>query len=183
MVWCLENEMKAEFRGERVTLRPACESDLPRLLEMLREPEVAAHWSEPDDAFDRHELLSGDQAKGVECSTNFVIQLEGETIGWIAAWENLHRDYRHAGIDLFIASRHQGKGLGVEAIRLAARYLFEVRGHHRITIDPAASNERAIRAYEKVGFKRVGVMRQYERGPDGTYHDGMLLELLPQDLN
>lgn len=62
------------------------------------------------------------------------------------------------------------------------RFLFEERGHHRLTIDPAADNVRAIRAYEKVGFKRVGVMRRYERGADGTYHDGMLLDLLPEDL-
>ena len=30
----------------------------------------------------------------------------------------------------------------------------------------AAANHRAIRCYEKVGFRRVGVLRQYERGPD-----------------
>ena len=49
---------------------------------------------------------------------------------------------------------------------------------HRITIDPAAANTAAIRAYEKVGFRPVGVMRSYERGPDGTWHDGLLMELL-----
>jgi aminoglycoside 6'-N-acetyltransferase len=59
---------------------------------------------------------------------------------------------------------------------------FESRGHHRITIDPAVANERAIRAYEGVGFKQVGVMRRYERGADGDWHDGLLLDLLPEDL-
>lgn len=49
-------------------------------------------------------------------------------------------------------------------------------------IDPAADNLRAIRAYEKVGFKRVGMMRRYERGADGRYHDGLLMDLLPEDL-
>ena len=58
------------------------------------------------------------------------------------------------------------------------RHLFDERGHHRITIDPAAANTRAIRCYEAVGFERVGVMRQYERGDDGTWRDGLLLELL-----
>jgi hypothetical protein len=56
------------------------------------------------------------------------------------------------------------------------------RGHHRLTIDPAASNARAIAAYAKVGFRPVGIMRQYERGPDGTWHDGLLMELLREDL-
>jgi aminoglycoside 6'-N-acetyltransferase len=63
-----------------------------------------------------------------------------------------------------------------------ARYLFEHRGHHRITIDPAAHNERAIRSYRRLGFRPVGVMRRYERGADGTWHDGLLMDLLPEDL-
>jgi aminoglycoside 6'-N-acetyltransferase len=33
-----------------------------------------------------------------------------------------------------------------------------------------------------VGFRRVGIMRRYERGADGTYHDGVLMDLLPEDL-
>jgi aminoglycoside 6'-N-acetyltransferase len=174
--------MKLLLRGSRIVLRPVSEDDLPRLLEILREPEVARHWSQPDDDFDRHELLSGDDADGAGCITTFVIAVEGETTGWIAGWEKLHRDYRHAGIDLFLSTQYQGLGFGTEAIRLVCRFLFEERQHHRITIDPAADNVRAIRAYEKVGFKRVGIMRRYERGADGTFHDGMLLDLLPEDL-
>lgn len=169
------------LRGPRVLLRPVTESDLSRLLEILREPAVAQRWSEPNDDGDR-ELLAGGGADDSESITTFVITLEGETIGWIAGWEKLDPDYRHAGIDLFLSTAHQGNGFGPEAIRLVCRFLIDEREHHRITIDPAADNTRAIAAYEKVGFKRVGVMRRYERGADGTYHDGMLLDLLPEDL-
>ncbi len=168
--------------GPRVLLRPCREADLPHLLAILREPAVASHWSEADDDFDRQALLSGDDPDGAERITTFVIMSEDEVIGWIAGWEKLHRDYRHAGIDLFITTKQQGKGYGTEAVRLVCKFLFEERGHHRITIDPAADNLRAVHAYEKVGFKRVGILRQYERGADGTYHDGMLLDLLPEDL-
>jgi aminoglycoside 6'-N-acetyltransferase len=96
--------------------------------------------------------------------------------------EEREPDYRHAGIDLFVGGAWQGQGTGPEAIRLVARYLFEVGAHHRITIDPAADNERAIRAYEKVGFRRVGMMRRYERRADGTWHDGLLMDLLREEL-
>ena len=65
---------------------------------------------------------------------------------------------------------------------MLARYLIQERGHHRLTIDPAVDNAAAIRAYEKVGFRAVGVMRSYERGPDGTFHDGLLMELLAGEL-
>ena len=91
-------------------------------------------------------------------------------------------DDRHAGIDLFLDSTHQGLGLNPDAIALVARYLFEVRAHRRLTIDPAAANVRAIRAYERVGFRPVGVMREYERGHDGTWHDGLLMNLLAGEL-
>jgi aminoglycoside 6'-N-acetyltransferase len=64
-------------------------------------------------------------------------------------------------------------------VRELVRVLVEERGHHRITIDPAASNTAAIRAYEKAGFEPVGVMRAYERDVGGAaFHDGLLMELI-----
>jgi aminoglycoside 6'-N-acetyltransferase len=43
-------------------------------------------------------------------------------------------------------------------------------------------NEAAIRAYEKAGFRRVGVMRRYERNPDGSgWRDGLLMELVAEE--
>ena len=57
------------------------------------------------------------------------------------------------------------------------------RGCLGLTIDPALANERAIRAYRGVGFRPVGVMRAYERGPDGTWHDGLLMDMLAGELS
>ena len=90
--------------------------------------------------------------------------------------------YRYASVDIAIRSEWQGKGLGPDAIRALARYLIDERGHHRLTIDPAAHNLNAIKAYERVGFKPVGVMRKYERGLDGTWHDGLLMDILADEL-
>lgn len=170
------------LHGPRVTLRPVVESDLAPLLAILAEPSVAEHWTEQTNDAETCALLAGTDGDGAEYITTFVIALGDERIGWIAGWERLEPDYRHAGIDLVITTAHQQKGYGPEAIRLVCRYLFGERGHHRITIDPAARNLRAIAAYEKVGFKRVGVLRRYERGADGVFHDGLLLDLLPEDL-
>ena len=63
-----------------------------------------------------------------------------------------------------------------------ARHLVDDLGHHRLVIDPAAHNERAIRCYEKVGFKRVGVQREYWLDADGVWRDGLLLDLLAEEL-
>jgi aminoglycoside 6'-N-acetyltransferase len=56
--------------------------------------------------------------------------------------------------------------------------VIDERGHHRITIDPAAINAAAIRACERVGFRAVGVMRAAERDAGGEGWDSLLMELL-----
>jgi aminoglycoside 6'-N-acetyltransferase len=112
----------------------------------------------------------------------YVIDVGGAVAGGIEWYEESDPDYRHAGIDLYLSERFQDRGLGTEAIRLLARRLFEERGHHRLVIDPAAENARAIRCYEKVGFRPVGIMRRYERGRDGTFHDGLLMDMLRDEL-
>ena len=161
--------------GDRVTLRPVADADRPRLRSILAEPSVARWWGSETADESAADLFEPDQ-------TSFVIEVEGTVVGSIQVAEEEEPDYRHAGIDIFLDSTHQGRGLGPEAIALVARYLFEVRGHHRLTIDPAAANVRAIRAYERVGFRPVGAMRNYERGRDGTWHDGLLMDLLIGEL-
>jgi aminoglycoside 6'-N-acetyltransferase len=112
----------------------------------------------------------------------WIIEHEGRVVGYIQDWEETDPDYRHAGIDLFLSTRAQGQGLGPDAIRTLAAYLFDERGHHRLTIDPVAANEHAIRAYARVGFRPVGVMRAYQRTRDGGWEDGLLMEMLAGDL-
>jgi aminoglycoside 6'-N-acetyltransferase len=167
-----------EIRGERVVLRPLTAGDRPRMREILAEPEVAARWLGTiglDRTVDA--LFTPEEGDAV-----FTIQLDGAVIGGIQYGEESDPDYRHASIDVFVASAFHGRGLGTDAVRTLARYLIRDRGHHRVTIDPAADNERAIRSYEKAGFRPVGIMRAYERGPDGRFHDGLLMDLLADDL-
>jgi aminoglycoside 6'-N-acetyltransferase len=110
-----------------------------------------------------------------------VIDVGGTVAGAIQYDEVADPKYRSAGIDVFLGTAWHGRGLGREAIGVLARYLVEVRGHHRLTIDPTVGNERAIRCYEGAGFTRVGVMRQYERDNDGVWRDGLLMEMLAGD--
>ncbi|CDR05267.1 GCN5-related N-acetyltransferase [Streptomyces iranensis] len=76
----------------------------------------------------------------------------------------------------------RGRGLGTDSVRTLARHLITDHGHHRVVIDPAAGSAAAIRCYGKVGFRPVGVMRSYERGADGTWHDGLLMDLPAEEL-
>jgi aminoglycoside 6'-N-acetyltransferase len=164
--------------GRRVRLRPLGAADAARLEAILREPDVASWWGgyEADPKRIVEEIFQDADTVAL------AIDVEGEIIGLIQYEEENTPDYRHASIDIFVATDWQGRGLGTEALRLLARYLFQERGHHRLTIDPAAANERAIRAYERVGFQPVGAMREYERGPGGVWRDALLMDLLAREL-
>ena len=154
------------LRGRRVTLRPLTDEDRPGLDALVAQPGVREWWGV--------EPTVGDQDA-------FAIEVDGEIAGWLGYYEETDPDYRHGGLDIFIAPTFQGRGLGREALSLAAQWMFGERGHHRLVIDPAAANERAIRTYAALGFKPVGVMRRYERGPDGTWRDGLLMDLLAEE--
>jgi aminoglycoside 6'-N-acetyltransferase len=136
---------------------------------------VAEWWGDPDESLS--DTLDPDQDE-----THFMIEVDGRPVGMIQAFEETEPMYRHAGIDIALGAAWQGKGIGPDAILTLARYLIDERGHHRLTIDPAVANVNAIKAYERVGFRKVGVMRKYERGMDGTWHDGLLMDMLAEEL-
>jgi aminoglycoside 6'-N-acetyltransferase len=165
--------MGTELRGGRVLLRSGLAGDEVAIMRILKEPIVAARWG----SFSTEEVV--EQFIGAE--DVLVIEVEGDVIGAIQYHEEEDPMYRHAGIDIFLTSSRHGRGLGTEAIRVLVRHLIFERGHHRLTIDPAADNLAAIRAYERVGFRRVGIMRKYELGPDGSWHDGLLMDMLAED--
>jgi aminoglycoside 6'-N-acetyltransferase len=151
-------------------LRPLVADDAAELRRIRATPEVARWWDAVEDDFP---LADEPEA------TRLTVEIDGAVVGMVQFHEELEPKYRHASIDLFLDPAVHGRGIGTEVVRRVVRHLFDERGHHRITIDPAPDNAAAIRAYEKVGFRPVGVMRRYERDVDGGgWHDGLLMELL-----
>ncbi len=138
---------------------------------ILREPEVAEWW--------RSSVWGESPSDWGEIG--FVIEVAGESAGFIQYLADLDPCYLFASLDIFVSERFQGRGVGSEAMRTLIDYLFGELGLHRLTVDPAAANERAVHVYEKLGFKRVGVMRRYERAEGGEWHDALLLELLDEE--
>jgi len=164
----------AVIEGERIRLRPLEDADLDRLMEILTAPDVAEWYPGYDREMAAAEML-GDEPW-------MAIELGGEMIGIVTYTEYDDPQYRQAGIDITLHPDHIGRGLGTEGVATMARWLIEERGHHRLFIDPAADNARAIRCYERVGFRRVGIMRRYWRDPAGEWQDGLLLDLLAGEL-
>jgi RimJ/RimL family protein N-acetyltransferase len=164
-----------ELRGENVVLVPVTTSHVSELRRILATPEVRYRWGE--------EAASSQWPADDPSATRFAIVLQGNVRGMIQYTEENEPAYRHASIDIFVDPALHGRGVGRDAVGTLARHLVDGRGHHRLVIDPAADNEPAIHCYAAVGFKPVGLMRNYERDADGMgWHDGLMMDLLASDL-
>ncbi len=89
--------------------------------------------------------------------------------------------WRTTDLSLIIGEKDSwGKGYGTETIRLLLNYAFGYLNFHRVAIGVVGFNERALRFYEKIGFKREGVQRDgyfY----DHAYHDFVMMSLLEDE--
>jgi aminoglycoside 6'-N-acetyltransferase len=165
------------LQGASVTLRPADRSDIPELVRIRQTPEVHRHWRGGEDM-----VAEVEKDFDEPDSVAYVIELENRVVGWIQYEAEDEPDYRHASLDIYVDPGVHGRGVGTDALRTLARHLIVDQGHHRLAIDPATDNAAAIRCYTKVGFRPVGILRQAERGNDGTWHDSLFMDLLADEL-
>ena len=132
-------------------------ADLPLLHRWLNEPHVVQWWGEPAAQFD---LVSGDLA---DPAVEQFIVMKNETPfaylqcydpeAWAVTWIGAQPRNSRC-IDQFIGEVDMvGRGHGSSFIRAFVDDLL-LKGIPRILTDPAPDNERAIRAYEKAGFRR-----------------------------
>jgi RimJ/RimL family protein N-acetyltransferase len=182
---------KPTLTGERVTLRPYTDADLPGLraamadLDVLKltgsvhseaealapvtpEQEQArlAWFKSRNDTDDRLDLAVVDRATG---------GCVGEAV--LNQWDPGNES---ANFRILIGPAGQNRGLGTEATRLIIGYAFEYLGLHRITLEVYAFNPRARRVYEKVGFQVEGVLRESLRYED-EWVDATLMSILASE--
>jgi aminoglycoside 6'-N-acetyltransferase len=164
-----------------VSLRPIAERDIDALFRWLHDPEVVQWWGDPPA--DREEVRAEYLEPNEAPTWRFIIQHNGRDVGLVQYW-HAYADthYRFsAGIDIFIGGPDaRNHGVGTEAVRTLLAHLFEVTGVHIVTIDPQTTNARAIRAYEKAGFRRDGVLRHHDR-MHGEYVDTQYLSILEDE--
>jgi aminoglycoside 6'-N-acetyltransferase len=153
-------------------LRPPTANDAGALAAILIEPEVARWWV--GYAADRV------QSEIIDSGDAVVMEISGDIAGALYLLPNDDPEYRHVVIHLFLGSEWRGKRFGAEALVIAIGYLATL-GHHRFTLNPHVDNLPAIRSYERLGFRRVGVLREYQLRPNGVWEDGLLLDLVLSD--
>ena len=159
-----------------ITFRPLTEDDLPLLHRWLNAPHVRQWWGRGHDTAPTLDevrttyLPRVDDASGVR---SFIALLDGEPLGYVQSytpfgcgdgWWKDETDPGARGTDQLVGDRDKvGRGLGTRMVAAFAGRLFEDPRVTRIRTDPHPMNARAIRCYEKVGFREVATIRT----PDG----------------
>ena len=172
------------FSGELVTLGPIQHDYLPYYVEWLNDWEVrkflATTLPHPLTLQDEEDWFN--HQRGDKDSRVFAILTLGE--GRLIGNCGLHQiDWtnRHAIFGIFIGDKNYwGKGYGTDATRTLLRFAFEEANLHRVELEVFAYNKRAIRCYEKAGFRHEGTRRQ-SRFHDGQYHDAYRMGILREE--
>jgi RimJ/RimL family protein N-acetyltransferase len=169
----------APLTGAKTVLRRVRREDVQLFVQWLNDPEVMRHWaglSETLSAQDAKEMVDEfmDSGPGVAC---LIIEAEGAPVGFIElAGEPDDANYSHkVELDICIgipARWHQG--LGSDALMTLLRWYFTQTGIVRVFLQPRVNNPRAIHVYEKVGFRKEGVLRWGEM-TDGVLHDTVMM--------
>ena len=142
--------------AERYAFRAMSRAVLSLIRHWLTTPEVVQWWGEPDQQF---ALVSGDlDHPGMD---QFIVSLDDRAFAYIqsyalSAWNQGFGEHpaQARGIDQFIGEPDMiGRGHGSRFLRCFVDDLLD-RGIPRVVTDPDPANARAVRAYEKAGFRR-----------------------------
>ncbi len=166
---------------QRVVLRPILESDLSDYVRWLNDPDVTEFMQIESGG---HTLATArawlEQFSGPSSASRaWAIEADGRHIGNCNLTSHGPGHSAHYGI-MIGDKAAWGKGYGTAATRQALHIGFTEMGLHRVYLDTDARNFRAIRCYEKSGFRHEGVLRK-ARLKRGTWADTVLMAVLLEE--
>ncbi len=170
--------------GERVRLRGIEREDLPTFVRWFNDPEVRQYLMmyEPMSMAKEERWFE----EMLERKNDFVFAIEAQ-IGeqWVFIGNvGLHRiDWKNRTAMFGIAlgeKAYWGQGFGTDATRTMLRFAFEELNLHRVELEVFDFNPRAMRSYEKAGFRHEGTRRQ-ALFRHGRYHDVHLMSILQSE--
>lgn len=168
--------------GKLIDLRAVEPADFGLLWGWLNDPEVMLYWGRPGNSESMAEVARREQEQALRGSSRkYIIQTkDGQPIGQIDFYD-LDWQARSAWVSIMIGEKtHWGGGYGSDAMRTLLTYLFRQLGLHRVTLTTHETNGRAIRSYEKNGFVREGLMRDWAYF-DGSWTNGVIMAVLASD--
>ncbi|MDY0341924.1 MAG: GNAT family protein [Coriobacteriia bacterium] len=168
---------EGELTGHRVVLRPLVDDDLDVLSGLASGRGCQPWWTDPSVTGLRDSLLEATD------TWSWTVVVDTQTAGVVSAYSVGWPPGSALGLAIMLGDAWQDRGLGPETLSVLIAHLIGTRGVRRFVVDPAAANLRAIRAYESLGFKRIGVARQSEPAPDGSWRDCLLMDLLATEFH
>ena len=167
------------FQTGALSVRRLTEADIPQLAKWMSDPRVLKYFGGRNAVHD--EVKIREDCFSDEIDVRCMIELDGAPIGYIQLCPSDDGGSGYAsdktvwGIDLYIGEPdYWNRGLGTRVVRAAAEFLIEVGWAQVVTIDPEMWNVRAVRSYEKAGFRKVRFMPQCELH-EGVYRDSWLM--------
>ncbi|NRF89837.1 acetyltransferase [Paenibacillus frigoriresistens] len=168
------------------------DEDISLLYKWLNDEKVLSFIEGPSTRYSREQIVNkyGPRARGERNVTPCIIELTNVPIGYLQFYQlqeeeiqeyGAKDDQPQYGLDLFIGETdYWNKGIGTVALKLVIRYLFAEREVQDIYIDPQTWNNRAIRSYEKCGFKKIKILHERELF-DGIYKDNQLMRMTVEE--
>ncbi|WP_042348641.1 GNAT family N-acetyltransferase [Bacillus massiliigorillae] len=170
------------LESERIYLRPLCESDAPNILEYTKDKEIR-YMTGTNSNFSLEQIKSHIKNINNESSRyDFAICLKSsdEMVGELSIFD-IDEESKKAGFRISMVSISlTGKGYGTEAIKIVLSFVFDQLKLNRIQLEVYSHNLRGIRAYEKVGFVKEGVLRQ-SLFFNKAYSDEIIMAILKSD--
>jgi len=172
------------YTGQKVRLREYRKEDIEKALHYMNDSETKRFLSPGipylytlEDERKWFENISA--AKDIY---NFAIEtLEDEKYIGGCGLNSIDWKNSVAVVGIFIGDKkYWGKGYGTDAMKVLIKFVFEQMNIHKVKLNVYSFNERAIRSYEKCGFKVEGVLRQ-EIFRDGRYYDEMIMGLMKEE--
>ena len=164
--------------GERVLLRSPRTGDQAVLERLRADPEIDHYMGvDPGSGLLWRQVFLGDQSGSL---ADLVIAGPDDVpIGLISLWDR-SIPHQAAELSIWIGEGHRNGGNGSEALRLALRHAFGSMGLHKVYLRVLEFNARAIRTYEKCGFRIEGTLRE-EMKVQGRWHSLIYMGLLADE--
>jgi [ribosomal protein S5]-alanine N-acetyltransferase len=168
--------------GETIYLRPLEQEDAPLFVRWLNHPDIQSTTlrARPLNLQDEEEFIDRMRQSNEDVALVIVAKEGDIPLGGTAL---IKTDWRCRSTEFGISigeSELWGQGYGTEATRLMAHYAFATLNLNRVWLQVLEYNERAIRCYEKVGFKKEGLLRQ-EHYRHGRYWNTYLMAMLREE--
>lgn len=172
----------AGLEGDLVRLRPREASDLGLLNHRFGDPAVLAGIGSvtfPQSIEGIRTWYRRSRADATQIAFSVEPKEREQPIG-VCALERIAERQRSAVLGIWIGERFWNRGYGTQATRLICRFGFRQMNLHRIGLTVVAGNAKAIRAYEKVGFRREALLEDAHFA-GGTHVDLVSMSLLAND--